>query len=284
MADRKKPRVIKQKCIFCGSLGPLTQEHIWGDWLKAYVRATINKHHFRSTRINPRGTPDTSNIALRAGSPLRSKVRVVCQKCNNGWLSVIQKNAKTHLIPLIDGRATVLGKDAQQKIAAWCAMATMTAEFMKRDPETIAVPQHEREWLWKNGTAPPNWRIWIGRYQRHKWVGQWVHIALPVLESKDIPNDGTPTLPNTQVTTFVVGQLYIHVMSCLYPEIVTQWTWGWGPAPEVGRLLVQISPLKESLIAWPPASLTDQSADLIASAFDRYITLLDRSILGLKLH
>ncbi len=282
---KQKPSSAMKKCIFCGRRRKMTAEHIWGDWLKAYVKIEMNKHHFEAIKVPAPGAPTTSVVRIKAGDPLRSKVRVVCEECNNRWLSEIQNSAKPFLIPLIEGKKCVLGKIAQERVAAWCAMATMTAEYIDPDPTSIAVPQRDRDWLMANGTAPPGWKIWIGRYQRHKWVGRWIHMTLPILEGKEIPapEDKKPLLPNSQITTFTVGQLYVHVMSSTIPNMFDGWRWGWGPAPQAGRLLAQIHPPKESMIVWPPTSLTDASADGIAAGFERYIDAISRSMTGRRI-
>ena len=279
-ASTKGP-AVPRACIFCQQPGRMTKEHIWGDWLKAHIAPTMNKHNMQAVRINQPGQPTTGNTLLRAGDPLRSTVRVVCADCNNQWLSGIQSRAKPILIPLIKGDRTVLGIEAQQRVSAWCAMATMTAEFIDRDPNTIAVPQADRDWLRNNGTAPPGWRIWLARYRRHKWPAQWAHFTLPILEAKDVPAPGTGFVPpNTQVTTFVVGELYVHVMSSVDLENIN----GWATRLSFSeRRLVCIHPAKESFIVWPAPSLTDKDADNIASAFHRYVEGISRSLSGRRL-
>ena len=122
------------------------------------------KHSSSVHVVNPPGVPDVWSVQIRAGDPLRSKVRVVCTSCNNTWLSRIQEAAKSLLIPMFTGQTCVLGEAAQTTMATWATMAVMTAEHMMIEPSLIAVSQADREWLWKNGTPPRDWRIWIGRY------------------------------------------------------------------------------------------------------------------------
>jgi hypothetical protein len=124
-------------------------------------------------------------------------------------------------------------------------------------------------------------RIWLARYRRHKWPAQWVHLTLPILEAKDTPAPGTGwVLPNTQVTTFVVGELYVHVMSSIDPANIN----GWATRLSFSeRRLVSIHPAKESFIVWPPQTLNDRDADGIASAFHRYIEGVSRSLLGRRI-
>lgn len=256
----------------------MSNEHVWGDWLKQYVRPTMNKHNYQAVRINQPGERATESVRLRTGDPLRSKVKVVCADCNNRWLGDIQKRAKRYLVPLIAGERTALGNPAQEVVAAWSAMATMTAEFIDPDQTTIGVPQSDREWLMNNRTAPAGWRVWLAHYRRGRWPVQWAHFTLPILAAADVPRE-SPTgfvLPNTQVTTFVVGNLFVHAMSSVDEENIRGWA---TMLPRHFRLLIPILPQRESLIAWPPASITDQTADMIASAFHRYIEGISRSML-----
>jgi hypothetical protein len=106
-----------------------------------------------------------------------------------------------------------------------------------------------------------------------------------MLEAHEMPaqNDSTPPYPNTQATTFTVGQLYVHAMSSAYPKTIEKWYWGLGPAPLTGRLLAPIHPRKESLIGWPPTALNDRSAEDIAAAFHRYTDAISTSIVGRRL-
>jgi hypothetical protein len=265
----------------------MSYEHVWGQWILPYVRADMKKHHFYAERINRPGEPNTASATLRAGDPMRSKARVVCKTCNNGWMSLIQERAKPIMIPLIEGKPTALSHHAQTIVATWCAMATMTSEFLDKDlvPSTIAVSQDDREFLWKEGVPPPErWRIWITRYQRHKWVGRWFHSVVPILDAKDVPSSALTDYPspNTQKTTFTVGDLYVHVMSTSgNPDIVSRWVWPIRSRP--GMLLIGIWPIKESIITWPPESLTDSDADFVATAHDLAVDAASRSVLGRRM-
>jgi hypothetical protein len=273
---------VSKLCIFCGLPNKMSEEHIWGKWLKDFVRREMNKHHFHAERIPRPGLPHISETRLKAGDPLSSKVRVVCVDCNNTWLSQIQEQAKPFLVPLIQGKATVLGRTGQEKVATWCAMATMTSEYIDSDPYSIAVSQVERSWLCANSGVPDSWRIWISRYVRHRWVGRWVHLAVPILDGKDIIAQKGAPLPNMQTTTFVIGQLYVHVMSCpSFPKLIDNWAWPFGS--RLARLQAQLWPPKESLIAWPPDSITDGDADIIPLLFNRMIDAASRSMLGRRL-
>ena len=268
-----KPR---KKCIFCGGTG-MSREHIWGDWLKPHVPRTVNKHRLQSVVVNRPGVPSTSSLHIRAGDPMGSNVRVVCKPCNNGWMSRLQNAVKPILLPLIRGERTVLGQRAQETLSAWTTMAVMTSEHIDPAAHMVAVSQSERDAFSQHQAAFPNWQIWIGRYQRHRWVGQWVHTAMPVLGTKDIPADKDAPVPppNTQTTTIILGQLYILAISSEFADIPVKW--GWAGVPTVPARLARISPPKESIIAWPPSSLTDQEAEALSHAFFDWIDGIGRA-------
>jgi hypothetical protein len=101
-------------------------------------------------------------------------------------------------------------------------------------------------------------------------VGRWpIHyegdVIIPNVQEPDVP------LTNTQWTTVMVGELYIHTASSsTAPDIVRDWNW--NSAPRARSILVQIWPIKERIIKWPFRSLTDTDAWRFAVA---HFTQLD---------
>jgi hypothetical protein len=108
--------------------------------------------------------------------------------------------------------------------------------------------------------------------------------VVPILEAKDVPAIAVDGLapPNTQATTFVIGQLVVHVMSTSGdPQTVAGW--GWPFNSRIRLNFPQIWPPTESIIAWPPQTLSDFEVELIATAFERVIDGASRSIVGRRL-
>jgi hypothetical protein len=252
-------------CIFCRRPSKMTNEHVWGDWLKPYVDRIANKHVLHQRLVGRLGTQDRERTQIRAGgSPLHSKVPVVCVACNSGWLSRIQQRAKPYLLPLVEGRERILiGPRAQLAIATWATMATITAEFIHRRLASIAISNDARE-AFRNAQHPlGNWRIWIGTYHRWRWDGCYVHACQPIyFEGQTvIPNVEEPNipLPTTQWSTFIVGKLYVHVASSMTsPDLIQKRDW--RNAPRARDRLVQVWPLKEGMIVWPTPALSDADA------------------------
>lgn len=252
----------RRKCIFCGGSHPLTREHIWANWLKAYIPRQLEYGESHSSVDHKTHVETTKK--RQPGDPHSYKVRVVCKKCNGGWMGKAQERAKPLIIPLITGEPTEINHHTQTVLSMWAAMAIMVGEF--REKQHAVIPAGERQCLMNHQKAPPNWRIWIGNYKRDKCQTGWFHNTLTIQTEKHIPdvtNDGTPR-PNTQATTFVVGQLYIHAMSSSVPNLIDRFVFTGSGAPK----LRQIWPIINDKIDWPPAlAITNGAAHSIATAF-----------------
>jgi hypothetical protein len=113
-------------CIFCGKPG-VTKEHVWPDWLLKYIpkdgvnHASLSETHHR--------THVEREVRKHAGAPYSGTLRIVCGSCNNGWMSVLQNDAKPILLPLVLGEERTLFRKHQALLAAWMAMFAMVTEF-----------------------------------------------------------------------------------------------------------------------------------------------------------
>jgi hypothetical protein len=172
-------------------------------------------------------------------------------------MSKLQQAAKPYLVRLAEGQNSLLGETAQNILAAWCTMSVMVSEHLTR-PFKRAISKQERQHLWLHGTPPKTFKIWIGNYARHYWRGRWFYTSALIAENEtelaQSADDGMP-LPNTQTTTYIVGQLYFHVLSSSVPIVVER--------TELDpRFFARIFPARRgnSIIAWPPPSLSDRAA------------------------
>lgn len=265
---------LKQKtCIFCGDPN-LTKEHIWADWLKGYIPKNRPKHGALHG-VRERSGHLTHRVKPWGGDSLNKQLRVVCgatkkhsRGCNNTWMSDLQNAARKTIIDLVQGNKFILTAEAQKVLARWATMTLMVAEWI--DPVQVAVPYSEREYLRITGNPPDNWRIWIARYARHNWARDWVHRSVRVSDV-DIPNPLDPTLPlpNTQFSTIIVGELYVHAISCELYSIIKDFNF----EPWTNNLLIPIWPKQQAAVFWPIHALSDNQAVQIAEygmdLFDR---------------
>ena len=89
---------MARKCIFCGTEGNLSKEHLWPDWLsKLYLRKDSESHTFGSkSYLNKKEVRD--GTYSRPGHLFSLKNRVVCVTCNNGWMSRVEEETKPILL------------------------------------------------------------------------------------------------------------------------------------------------------------------------------------------
>lgn len=249
-----------EHCIFCGGEA-LTDEHIYAEWLKPYIPRTLENTTTYSSIVHQ--TRTEAKAYSRTGDPHSRRLRVACKRCNTGWMSQLQEHTKAILIPLVTGTPITLDAYAQRRVAAWAAMAIMVAEY--DEPDKIAIPTEDRDYLRGHRDAPPNWKIWIGHYERGDWVGHWLHNVLPVVAKKDAARTQTNEIPapNTQTTTFVVGQLYIHAISSSFPKVVDLFRFVGSASDKIAC----IWPGPDTAIDWPLRTLTDVEADRITNTF-----------------
>ncbi len=251
------------RCIFCGSHG-LTKEHIWADWLRAYIPRIMLQHRIRSTLVFPDRFEES--LKRQTGDPHSRRVRRVCGSCNNGWMSSLQVKARRFLVPMLKGDDTSFYKNGQTSLAAWVAMSVMVAEFL--EPDKVAITAEERAWFMKNHRTPSHWRIWIGRYERSYSVCRWFHRVVPLAknESEGLTDDFSVPIPNTQTSTILLGEyLVIHVMSSPIGRGIVK---RWSHLPHIAPMMRQIWPVRDRVVGWPPPGvLSDADVEAMAEHF-----------------
>jgi hypothetical protein len=257
-------------CIFCGR-HPTTREHIWADWLRNYISKDMQNHVASRAIIRADQSIET-NQKLIGGDPRSRQLQIVCEPCNNRWMSKLQNDAKSTLIPLIQGKTFALSGARQRITAAWSAMSVICAEYLQPDRAAISVV--DRRWLFMHLRPSERFRIWIGDYERDHWPPHWAHSTLRITEFSAqqeatqawaVHPDGTPR-PNTQTTVFVVGRLYILAFTCPFSELLHSRT----ITNLMTDKLVQIWPPRHGYIGWPPRfTLKDKDADDLAGAILR---------------
>ena len=254
------------QCIFCGFQGKLSKEHLWAKWLAPYITKDMESYRSGSVIFNLPGTAPTEVKKKIGGDPRSRTSKCVCEPCNNGWMGDLQEDAKSVVIPLLTGDQTTLHTRQQKLLASWIAMAVMCAEHAQGETNS-AIPQKDRVFFFRNRVLPKSgWRIWIGRYKRDRWSLHWTHHALTISSEKEVlqrtPGSGLPPF-NTQSTTYVVGELYIHVMSSAYRKAVRLMKL----VPPASDLLYEIWP-PGRMAVWPPIRpLSDSEAHNISVSF-----------------
>src|SRR5581483_5319964 len=137
----RTPHKPPSHCIFCGTKGELTSEHIFGKWFRPNTRMTWDKtYHFTDrVRTDPKTGEVIQTMSLgklnRPGMAHTHQLKLTCRSCNNGWMSEMQEAAKPHILEIANGAWPKLTKANMVAMANWATMATMCFEFA--DPATM---------------------------------------------------------------------------------------------------------------------------------------------------
>lgn len=154
----------------------------------------------------PRGRPGTLNLK---GDFRSHKLRVVCAPCNNGWMSVLQSDARPVLEPIIRGAKRKLSADEVRVLAAWVTMFVMVYEFS--DPEVIGISEAQRI-AFKADAAPQEcWAIWMAPYRGDNLPA--AHTAMELVDSKALDPIEAARRDPAQITLFGSGKVCFFAFS-----------------------------------------------------------------------
>jgi hypothetical protein len=206
------------KCIFCEA-GSLTKEHILPAWLKTlFPKAPKSRHTFGVVEPSiVAGIPKLKRYD-RQGHSGTVKVRVVCERCNNGWLSVLENRAKPILTPMILGERCRLESEDLNILATWAAKTAMTAEC--KQPRPDGTTREERTLLMRKERPPPHWFVWVAAYNGTGWNELTIFLSRGNLRKSPV-NSPNASVHYIQATTFGMGCVIFHIIGTTCPESET---------------------------------------------------------------
>jgi hypothetical protein len=266
-------------CIFCGD-PELTGEHVFPKWSHRYLPVDEERNHQSLRGVQGPHTAE-QHVIIKSGDIRHWKVKCVCgERCNNGWMrSKIEDAAKPILIPLIRGEECRGFPADQARLAAWATMKAMVAEWNVKGHATTH--HMHRKYLMRHHLAPQKgWGVWIGQFvtNKRKPVGERFHplwAAHPFALAKNLPPGSEykeATSFNSQVSTQVIGELFIHTLRSPMPNLIPRWAFA---LPD-RRSLFRIWPPTQTSIVWPGRGLTDLDAICIDNAFLNFIIGIQR--------
>jgi hypothetical protein len=257
-----------ENCIFCDA-SPTTKEDVWPTWLTQYIPRTLKSYRGAIVEIGPEGEV-TKSQKKWDGDPRSRRAQCVCAECNSGWMSRLQEQTKPLLLELVEGQETWLTIADQRLLATWATMTTITSEYIQRS--TAAISAKNRDRFYRERSPLKLWKIWIGNFHRADWKPYRVHHALPVRSRVRTDSAlSANAAPNTQTTTLIFGQLYLHVASSDIPDAIGRMTF---PQEVTDTILKQIWLPRSGKLRWPPRrTMTDRDADNAAGFL--FLTMTD---------
>lgn len=240
-------------------------------WLKEFFPRDIATTHFTTKFDWPdelRNKGPSNQVNSRQGHVGSKKVRVVCESCNNQWMSQLENRAKNGLPPLIAGQACRIAPGGQRLLATWAVKTTMTAEFTTDSTKNST--QEHRSWLMSNDCPPSNWFVWIANHKSAIWANLGIYQSNVLVSPTEVdkPSDAPYY---AQSTVFGVGHLLFLVIHSNAPIVNSHFH---------GREadgLPQIWPPQERSILWPPIRiLKEKDVYELANIFET-TDIFDRS-------
>jgi hypothetical protein len=215
---------------------------------------------------------------MRQGIPTQQKVRIVCNDCNNGWMSRIVDDAKPAVLALMSGGATRITPGQQKTLAAWIVLTCMTAEYIPGNSRII--PVRHRRYLMRHRLAPEDWSISLGvfvgqsgfRYDHHTSVGKQYAASSYVDRINSALETGAS--PNVLQSTFTVGSIFIQACTVTNNLMIIndydRWVAGLACLVRIWPLR-RFWPLPARAANWPPPeSIDDRMAHILEDAFYEY--------------
>lgn len=260
----------RQRCIFCREGGvsgnPMTEEHLWSEWMHEYLPRVPGMKTTSSRRTVRLGMTDVES-KIRVGAVFTKRFRLVCKKCNTGWMSGLETAAKPILIPMLQGqRRTVLKKD-RVTLAQWLALKVMVTECINRTDAVIS--EFERADFRLSRKMPRRLQIFIGTHDTQLWYMAYWHQTLLAHLGAIPPPKAAEVLDkfkNIQTTAIGLG----HIFSVSY--ITTIDDLKWKPIHGLHRRIRQLWPNRDQPIVWPLPNLSLNEANRLANCIRELAT------------
>lgn len=257
------PRNMAERCIFCPTTtAKRTGEHIWSDWINKELTTT----GFTLAGASADGKPRTWR-----DSKLRVKANVVCERCNNGWMSQLEQRSKPILSGMIRDGSRVTLQPADLAVIACVAYKNAIVASEVGGGGFFSFRERARHLFAKKLTIPGGVQMWLARLP-HQGFG---------LCSSDIINTA-PDYSNPfdlNVFNYAAGHLLIQVLAFAWrdrakrrhgrPAVLTQ---------NKGRnsYSIQFWPIDGAALLWPPPQ--DVSYKLLHEEFRyRWMNVKHRS-------
>jgi hypothetical protein len=145
---------MSRECAFCAHTGKLSNEHIFAKWVRDLFPGTTDAYYIGgSSNRNERFV--TEKIDWKA--------KVVCDKCNNTWMSDIENvHGNPVLTPLVTGRETDLPiTQTMARSIAIYAFKTAVVQNHADHKSNPFFPARVRHAFRANHSIPDDVSVWI---------------------------------------------------------------------------------------------------------------------------
>jgi len=223
-------------CGFCGENATLTVEDAIPKWMAQLKPENVRVKAEWEHRNVRKWTTWKNKVELTA--------RAFCGRCNNGWMSDLENEAKPYLIPMLLGYEVKLPSKAQTIVSIWVMKTTMVMEFTGASTRAKHFTPLERRTFSVLQTPPSGVLIFLAGYVgRHAFSAQEHHL--------NFRRDGNrfPGYSATLQWGALIGQVLAHRGGSESSRFQVRATY--DPAE------CEVWPMKRATITWPPEAVLD---------------------------
>jgi hypothetical protein len=226
-------------CIWCGTT-PVTQEHVWPDWLRDVLPGDGPGHYVLARDASEFASPRTwSQPAFNA------TVGVVCADCNNGWMSETETRARDNVAAMATGMGVVeLDIQAQVEISTWCVLRAFMNHFTG---SLTYVPEAHLQQVFATGMPPTQAVVWLAAYSEPKEIASYRGIGGTPSEPGPLPKGA-----NVYTATLSIGNMAFRVFGHQM-----EGTFRFATEGTFEGALLQIWPPMLGVAKWPPPVALD---------------------------
>jgi len=157
---------FSKQCIFCEQTAQ-SREHVYPKWIQKYIlpvdAMTLHKVarpiNDQSLKLGPAGR----GKMFRTGDALSQKAKVVCNACNNGWMSEIESETEEILSSIISGNWSIIENQDIIKLRKWIQLRSII--FDQLDPQTSVISKFHRMQFRDGKLNDDAWGVTFARFR-----------------------------------------------------------------------------------------------------------------------
>jgi len=242
-------------CGFCGDAG-VTKEHLRPKWLIEVILSSRAMGGMKSFQMELERGGETSSFK---NPTLQMTVGMPCGRCNGGWMSELESVVKPSMTDMVyQGEKTLLDEERKRSLIRWIVKFAMVNEFTGAPNEEKYFTEDERRAFKERFEIPSNLWIWLGRYDGPR----------PAHALQYRGKAGLGAVPQvyslTATANFLVMQVFAYRDSA---DDLSRF-----PRATKSERLIQLYPLQDSLIVWPPPVTIDD--DALVPLDNRFVDVL----------
>jgi hypothetical protein len=220
-----------KECAFCPNTAGLSLEHVVSDWMNELFVGPVKARMADSAGF----------LREWSSAQLDWTVKVVCEPCNNGWMSDIEgKHAKPVMTPLIKGETLVpVGSSEAHSLALFAFKTAVILDHANRRDKAPFFSSRMRYGFRRHLAIPGTVQMWLCGYDGHR----------NSMRVQVVYHEGElgPAYPiQMYVLTFGIGCLVFQVLSAKHFGSI-----GLAPPPGFERLAVPFWPEVIPGFVWP---------------------------------